>query len=199
MAAPSARPAPNPGFFVDLIDRLAGQIVQAIHQIFGFQYSRNSEHYIYQRTIATVASDALGTVYNDSIRITQEADFVCSRLNCNVRNSVGGILISQAGATMAGVAATGDRADFPYTLLITDGSTDRQLSNEPVDGLLCFGIMGGLPGLWARPRLFARNTVLSLRLTSLRANGNFISHIRVAFIGFKIYDARSLDLTARQP
>lgn len=174
-------------------DRLARQIVGALHQLFGFQYSRNAEHYIYTASAQAVTGDAVGTIYNTSVRITQEADFVCTRLNGNTRINSTGVLI---GMSSPNAGAAGDMPDAPYTLLITDGSTDRQLSSQAVDVALAYGTFGGLPGVWARPRLFARNTVISLQLANLKDPNATWDH-RLVFIGWKIYDAKALDLTSR--
>ena len=74
-------PGPRPSALVKAFDHLAGKIVRALQQLFGFQYSRNAEHYIYGTTVTTGATDAIGTTYNTAIRITQEADFIATRLN----------------------------------------------------------------------------------------------------------------------
>lgn len=184
----------RPSALVAAFDRLAGRIVQALQSLFGFQYSRNAEHYIYGVTVATNgATDAIGTIYNTAIRITQEADFVATRLNGNARINGTGILI---GGSSANGGAAGDMPDMPVTLQIIDGSTDRQLHSQAIDVALAYGTFGGLPGVWARPRLFARNTVISLALTSLKLPTAAWDY-RIVFIGWKIYDAQALDLTSR--
>lgn len=186
---------------VQLVDRLSTKIVNALHGLFGFQYSRNAEHYVYEVTIPTGSADVAGTTYANSIRITQEADFVSTRLQAGSRILTSGTasLVGAVIGLSVNSAAAGDLPDAPFTLLITDGSTDRQLSNEAIDPMLVYGTFGGLPGVWARPRLFARNTVIGLRLTSLKAvaESTTWSH-RVALIGWKIYDATALDLTSRR-
>lgn len=176
------------------MDRLASRVVDAMHRLFGFQYSRNSEHYVYHTSITTGATDVVGTAYTGAIRVTQEADFICTRLNANARILTTGILI---GTSSANGGAAGDTPDAPFTLLITDGSTDRQLSSEAVDVGLVYGAQGGLPGVWARPRLFARNTTVTLRLTSLKVPLAAWVY-RIALIGWKVYDVQSLDNTSRQ-
>ena len=183
------------GLLLAGLDRLASRILAGLHQLFGFQYSRNAEHYVFSATQATGTADAAGTTYNTAVRITQEADFVCTRLNCGTRISSGtgtGNVIGTSAAT----GAAGDFPDAPFSLLITDGSTDRQLSNEAVDAMLAYGTYGGLPGVWARPRVFARNSTISLRLVSFKAvpSSTQWNH-RLHFIGWKIYDVAALDNT----
>lgn len=176
------------------LDMVAGKIVRSLNQLFGFQYSRNAEHYVYQAQVTTGTADARGTTYNTAIRVTQEADFIATRLNATARVQGSGALIGISAAA----AAAGDLPDVPYTLLITDGSTDRQLSNNPVDLFGTYGTWGGLPGVWARPRLFARNSTISLQLTSLKAvPAVTIWDVRIQLIGWKVYDASALDLTSR--
>lgn len=182
-----------PSALVAAFDHLAGKIVRAMQQLFGFQYSRNAEHYVYSATVTTGATDAIGTEYNTAIRITQEADFVATRLNGNARIASTGVLVGMSSAN-AGVG--GDLPDMPITLQIVDGSTDRQLHNEAADVALVYGTIGGLPGIWARPRLFARNSTITLRLTSLKLPTSAWDY-RISVIGWKIYDAQALDLTSR--
>lgn len=176
------------------MDMLSRRVVSALNGLFGFQYSRNAEHYIYGLTITTGTADALGTSYSSAIRITQEADFIATRLNAIVRVQGDGSVIGMS----TNAAAAGDWPDVPHTILITDGSTDRQLSNQAVDFLASYGQTGGWPGVWARPRLFARNSTITFQLVSLKAvPSSTVWNIRLSLIGWKIYDAQALDLTSR--
>lgn len=183
------------GLLLRGLDSLAAKILAGLHQLLGFQYSRNAEHYVFSATQATGTADPAGTTYNAAIRVTQEADFVATRLNCGTRISSAtgaGNVIGNSAAT----AAAGDWPDAPFTLLITDGSSDRQLSNEAVDAMLTYGTMGGLPGVWARPRVFARNATIQLRLTSLKpVPASVIWTHRLVFIGWKVYELQALDNT----
>lgn len=191
----------SPGsILIQGLDRLASRVVSALHSLFGFQYSRNQEHYVFQVTQIGGTADAIGTVFNTAINITQEADFVCTRLNCNARISTSGTstLVGAMVGASVNSAAAGDWPDAPFTLLITAGSTDRQISNQPVDAALVYGTQGGLPGVFARPRLFARNTTVSLQITSLKTvPASTVWTYRIAMIGWKIYDASALDNTSR--
>lgn len=183
------------GLLMAAMDSLAAKILAGLHQLLGFQYSRNAEHYVFSATQTTGTQDAAGTTYNTAVRITQEADFVCTRLNCDAR------IFSATGAgnvigMSAAAAAAGDMPDAPFTLMITDGSSDRQLSNESVDAMLAYGTWGGLPGVWARPRLFARNSTIQLRITSLKpVPASTQWAYRLHFIGWKVYDVTALDNT----
>lgn len=179
---------------------LGDRLTKKLHELFGLQYARNAEHYIYEVTQTTGTADAAGTTYNAAIRITQEADFVATRLQITTRIvSVGTGVVGALVGVSNNQQVAGDWPDAPLTLQIVDGSTDRQLHSESIDAFGAYGTQGGLPGVWARPRLFARNTTLSLRLTSLKAvPASTVWAYRIQLIGWKIYDARALDLTTRQ-
>lgn len=182
------------------LDRVAARLVGSLNKLFGFQYTRNAEHYVYHLTVVSGTADAVGATFSSAVRVTQEADFVCTRLNASTRVSTAGT--GTVGCPI-GLSNTqnvaGDWPDVPYTILITDGGTDRQLSNEAVDFMSTYGTQGGLPGVWARPRLFARNSIISVRLTSLKTiPASTVWTTRLAFIGWKIYDATALDLTSKR-
>lgn len=182
-------------------DNVAKTVTNALQGLFGFQYSKNVEHYVYQVTQATGTADATGSTYSTGIAITQEADFVCTRLNTSTRISTSGTaaLVGSLVGVSNSASVAGDMPDAPFTLLITDGGSDRQLSNEAVDAFPVYGTQGGLPGVWARPRLFGRNSRIGLRLTSLKpVPASTAWTYRIALIGWKIYDATSLDLTSRK-
>ena len=187
----------QPGELLRGLNGLGQMIVAKLHDLFGFQYSRNAEHYIFNFTQTTGTADAAGTTYQNSIRVTQEADFVATRLNASARiatSTLQGAIIGISAAT----PVAGDLPDVPLTVQIVDGSTDRQLHSQPVDLFAMYGTWGGLPGVWARPRLFARNTTISFTLTSLKAvPASTQWSYRIGIIGWKIYDAKALDLTSR--
>ena len=173
------------------MDRLASRIVNSIHAIFGVQYSRNQEFYIYPIEFAGAVDEAVGTQHAGSIRITQEADFVCARVQVGTRDSDGNIVTSSGAA--------GDLPDAPFTLELVDGSTDRALQNAPVDAEVAYSPFGGYPGEWPKARLFSRNGNLQVKIQTLKKppSGKSFNH-KVYFIGWKIYDANALDLTTRR-
>lgn len=181
-------------------DTTASKIIDALQGLFGFQYARNIEHYVYQVTQVSGTADAAGTNYNTAIRISQDADFVCTRLNGSCRISTSGT----AAAVGANIGSSnsanvaGDFPDVPLLVLITEGGSDRQVSNEAVDFASTYGVIGGLPGVFARPRLFARSSTVGLRLTSLKlVPASTQWTYRLQMIGWKIYDVSALNLTAR--
>lgn len=174
-----------------VVQALAEFIIDGLHNIFGFQYSDNEEHYIYQIELAIANAAAVGTVIRGGINIGQESDFICTRVTSSTRVDATGIPVPPGtgwGADASGVN------DAPFEMLIRNGGSDRQLSNEPVDAFAAYGTNGGLPGIWSKPRLFQRSTRLQLELTLLKVAAA-ASTARVLFHGFKIYDTSSLDLT----
>lgn len=179
---------------VQAFDWMAKNIVAALHELFGFQFSTNAEHFVYRFRVTTGATDAIGTQYNGQLQVTNDADFVCTRLNGLARLVSTGVVI---GTSSAAGSAAGDFPDLPVDLQIVDGGKDRQLHNQAVDFLAAYGTYGGLPGIWGRPRLFARNTTINLTLTSLKLPTSALRY-ELAFIGWKIYDMSALDLTSRK-
>ena len=159
-------------------------------------------------TLDTAVDFIVGTRLTGSLRITQEADFICSKVNCESRwlasttdaSAVGSLYLNEQ--TGGAAAPDGGLQDVPFDIEITDGSTDRALQNAPVSARAVYGMHGGLPGIWAKPRMFARNSNIGVTLTMVRlaiaANADSLRN-RIYFLGYKIYDAASLDLTSRRP
>lgn len=205
MAQPNAVPGGDPlPPNMKAVDRLAFKIVQSLHNLFGFSYSRNTEHFVYQKTIDSAVNFTAGTILSSSLPTSQESDFICTRINMNARalanndaSAVGTLYVN----SITGVPTAGELIqDVPCLVELTAGSSDRALQNEAVDADLVFGKNGGLPGILAKPRIFPRNTNVQIKLTLLRPAGNAADSLRfrIALIGWKIYDASSLDLTTRR-
>jgi len=190
-------PGGNGGSPVQLIDRLAYRIIGALHALLGVSYTENAEHYVYQLTFNLADAAAIGTIASGAIRISQEAAFVCTAIQCGCRvddtgNHVG--LASTAGAAEAGAIA-----DAPYTIALLDGGTDRQLQNQEVDAALVYSAYGAMgQGKLGRPKLFRPNSNVQVNVTTLKAAaGTTGFDIRVALIGYKIYKAGADDVTIR--
>lgn len=180
----------------EMIDRLAVRIIDGLHKLFGFQYNEKLMPYYYHATVNGADADAIGTVYNTSIRISQEADFICTRIQGVTRLDDTGVVIGASSATTAGA---GDFPDFPATIKIKDGSKDRDLMNEAVDFMAAFGTYGGLPGTLPKPYLFRRNTIANIQLTSLKvpaASTGF--DYRIVFVGYKVFDLVQGNLQQRR-
>lgn len=196
-------PNPAPGgprrtgpSIIQLLDRLAFKITGALNVLFGMQWAAEREgieYYAYQKTITTGTNDAANTTYSDSLRISSDADFICTRIAANARNDSTVTAAADRGK-MIGVGTTngtgGDLPDAPFTLLLTDGGGDKQLSNEAVDAALAFGTWGSLLGFMPKARWFRRNSNLGIRLTSLKLVPAATAWVyKILFVGFKVYDA----------
>lgn len=184
-------------------DRLAFNIIKSLHGLFGLQYKKGVEHFIYSNRTLTIVDFVRGGVNNGVIRITQEADFVCTRvcLGSRLNATAGGPVVGAFLGTSNNIPVAGDWPDPSFRLQIIDGGTDRQLHDQAVDAFLAYGNMGGLPGIWSKPRLFDRNSVIRLVYELLKTAANIADQLELEtlFIGWKIYDAKSQDLTARRP
>ncbi len=199
-----------PNESIQAVDRLAHVIIKNLHKLFGFSYSRNTEHFTYQIDLDTGIDFVVGTQITGSLRISQEADFICTKVNCESRWVISGGTAGAVGKlycnTLLGDPIAVDDGnnlqDVPFNIEITDGSTDRVLQNQPVSARAVYGMAGGLPGIWSKARMFARNSNVTVRVTMLRlAIGGNNDGLRnsIVFMGYKIYDASSLDLTTRRP
>jgi hypothetical protein len=199
--APDDAGAPRGGLGNALIqanDRLASKIIGALHRLFGFEFSPNSEFYVFEGTVLGGIIDPIGTNYAKNVAISQEADFVCTRVTGICRQHQVGRVVGMQSAD--GSASAGDFPDFPALVTLRVTGSDRNLMNEAIDFLGAFGSWGGLPGIWPKPRLIPRNSNIAIALQSLKLPAAATSFdYRVCFVGWKIYDAKSLDLTNRRP
>jgi hypothetical protein len=167
---------------VQIVDRLGFKLVGAIARIFGAEAARDEESFYYGlNPNGFVDLTALiGNQIQGQINITQEADFVATR-------------ITQACVNPAtGVPFAADTES--YTVTIQDGSTDRQLTNVPQHVQAVFGnAKRSTP--WTKNRLFRRNSSIFFTFTQLQA---VATRIFISVWGYKVFDQASLDLTARR-
>jgi hypothetical protein len=120
---------------------------------------------------------AAGLSISGSIQISQEADFVCTKV---VRTHVLG-------------AATNT-----YSVEIVMGDTDRQLQNVPIPQDNMFGT-AQLPAILSMPRILWRNTTIKFRASRIVAGATGSDLIWFALHGYKVfYDLSNLNLTSRQ-
>jgi hypothetical protein len=183
---------------VQLIDRLAGKIVGALHNLLGVSYSEHAEHYYYSSTFLFADAAAIGTTITQGIRISQESAFVCTAIQCGARVDDTGVVVSQGTTDGSSAAATVTLPDAPFTLALTDGGSDRTLQNEAVDAGLAYSAIGGLRGTLGRPRLFKPNSNVTLTVALLKAAAaNTGFDCRVHLLGFKVYKAGQGDATMR--
>lgn len=183
--------AANAPRWLAVVEALANSILAGVHRIWGFQYSDNEEHYVYQIALTALTAQGIGFILRGGVGIGQDSDFICTRLTTLTRLNSDGTVIT---ITSAAGSAAGDWPDAPFRLLIRHGGSDRQFSNDPVDAFATYGVNGGLPSIWAKPRLFERSTRIQVEATLVK-NPAADWDIVLCFHGWKIYDASSLDLT----
>lgn len=160
------------------IDRLANKIIGAFARIFGSLASRNEEIYWYR--IQVTLGNTIGDGATDTVTITQEADFVATKIMQVTLDDTTGVI----------------DADPSWEATLKDGSTDRELMNEPVH-------VSDLAGTAQRPliapknRLFRRNSAIKSTWSQLKAPAN-PQLISLFFFGYKIFDEAALNLTVRR-
>lgn len=134
------------------------------------------EHFIYGTAEAgfTLLA-AAGSVISMPINISQEADFIATKM---VQSFI-----------KTAVADT-------WSVEFITSDTSRQLQNTPIPQDSFFGT-AQLPGIFSMPRILWRNTTVTFRITrEVVAAGN--STIWIALWGYKIfYDLSNLNLTTR--
>jgi hypothetical protein len=190
------------------VDRISYKITETLHRLFGFQYARNEEFYTYrfQGTLTPSGGTTPAGSLTGTVRITQEADFVLTKMAASTRFS--GASASGGLGHNSTIVRVGDLftvnnqwqlLDNPWTVKLTDGSNDRVLMSDPVDARLLMGD-GYLPFILPRPRLIQRNSNISIEIASLYDEGvtDVALRVEIAFIGWKVFDTRALDLTTRR-
>ncbi|MGI0149801.1 MAG: hypothetical protein ACREDF_09765, partial [Thermoplasmata archaeon] len=110
-------------------------------------------------------------------QVTQEADFVGTRVLAVAVNPVSGVLITPS-----------------YTAKLTDGGSDRQMMIQEihVDSLAGTG-QRSVP--FTKNRLFRRNSSITLNVTNLQA---VATRIFMLISGYKIFDEAALNLVRRR-
>ena len=171
---------------IQMADRLASRIVTSLHNLFGYQYHQNQEFYIYTTTTSPISlAAAVGSTAQGTVEITQEADFVATKIISFARDATD----PDAGANTEGT--TGQ----PFEVRLIDGSTDRQMMNNFQHSLNVVGT-AQRPGILPKARLFTRNSNITVEFRSLGTPQ--ITEIFFALWGYKIYDLAALDLTRRR-
>jgi hypothetical protein len=159
-------------------DRLGGRLIGMLTRVFGALAARNEEIYWYsiQVTLGNeIGDDAVG-----SVNITQEADFVLSKLMATVKDGTTGVVDASPSIEIS----------------LRDGSTDRDLQDNPMHVQNMFGT-GQRPAIAPKNRLFRRNSSIQATFQQLKAPTND-QVIELGFWGWKIFDEAALNLTTRR-
>lgn len=130
--------------------------------------NKRRDFYVYEAEALVLAA---GASANDTIQIEADSDFILQKLTYQ--------------ADLAGVAQTDATRVLPNVLvLLTDTGSGRQLMQTPIPIPSFFGI-GAIPFILPNPRLFMRNSTITVAFTSFEAAAT--PSVRLAFIGYKIY------------
>ena len=165
------------------IERAYGNMVRqryGLHDILdgnGQIPDSRKEHFIYGTDEAGVSlATAAGSHANLAIQISQEADFICTKM----------VSSSKLGGT-----------GNTWSVEMVTGDTSRQLQNTPIPTDSFFGT-AQLPGIMSMPRIFWRNTTITFRLTREVAGITGSDTVWIAMWGYKVfYDLANLNLTTR--
>jgi hypothetical protein len=135
------------------------------------------EHFIYGTAEAgSSLAVAAGTVISMPINISQEADFVATKI---VQSHVKG------------------NAANTWSVEFITSDTSRQLQNTPIPQDSFFGT-AQLPGIFSMPRILWRNTTVQFRITREVVGTVGADLIWIAMWGYKVfYDLANLNLTTR--
>lgn len=211
---------PRPSW-ADAVEYLGLVLATYIQRMFGFVIDNRMETYQYVVETPIPATQALayarGVSNTGVIEITAEADFIATYFtgleevlladtgNGNNVSRVGAILVSPTtnlAFTTASTFAPPTNGPGAWDYVITDGSTDRQMSNAAVHAYAGIGI-GCFPWHLPKPRLFKRNSnirfTFRLRHPAVGGGATLSEQVNIIFQahGYKVYDRSALDLTSR--
>jgi hypothetical protein len=135
------------------------------------------EHFIYGTEEAGISlAIAAGSTGTLTIDISQEADFICTKI---------------VDTAVLGAAAN----VWSYEMVSSD--TDRNMQNRPIPRANAVGT-AQLPGIFSRPRIFWRNTRIRFIASRQVAGAVAADTIWVSLWGYKVfYDLSLLNLTSR--
>jgi hypothetical protein len=129
------------------------------------------DFYTYEAQALALVS--LGSA-NDVINIEADSDFIMQKLSFQ--------------ADIAGATQTDSSRVIPNVVVqLVDTGSGRQLMQNPIPIPSIFG-WGELPFVLDNPRKFLRNSTIQVAFTNFDAAATY--NVRLAFIGYKIYDTR---------
>ncbi len=148
-----------------------------LQRLFGYTYDTREQPYIYQPAAYPIATSAtLGVLVASQIVITQDSDFITSKLT--------------------GIVGVADASTHDFTVQLVFSNTDRQWvsGTNGVHVMAAFGT-AQRPYILPKPWLIARNSRITVNTYSLSANSrDFYMDLH----GYRVLDVSSLDLTTRR-
>lgn len=148
-----------------------------LQRLFGYSYDAREQAYMYQPVDYPITSSATsGVRTNSTINVTQDSDFVCAKIT-----------------ECSGVDGAGTN-DVSVQMIFSN--SDRQLTSN-ANGIIATAIngTGQRPYILTKPWLVARNSRITVIVTSLSANARSIF---LDLHGYKVLDVSALDLTTRR-
>lgn len=154
-----------------------GAVDPALEDVENNQFlQRRRDLYIYEAQALTLAASATTT---DSIQIEADSSFILQKLTYHAPAPAATMLAASALGLVEGQKIIPNVA-----IVITDTGSGRQLMPSPIPIPSLFGD-GKLPFILPNPRLFMRNSTISIQFTNLDATNAY--SVRLAFIGYKVY------------
>jgi len=132
-----------------------------------FQYGINFAY--------TVGTEAL----TGTIAIQSDADFLCVETVYDVALTAAPAVAAVNIGTVPQLAAGG------YLVQLTDGGSQRLLSNIPVPASTIFGT-AQRPFVWPMTHLFRANSLIGVQSTGISALAVALTTVRYVFCGFKV-------------
>lgn len=154
-----------------------GAMDPALEEVENNQFlQRRRDLYVYE---AQALGLALSATVTDVIQIEADSSFILQKLAYHA---------PAPAATALAAGALGlvesQRIIPNVAIVITDTGSGRQLMPGPIPIPSLFGY-GMLPFILPNPRLFMRNSTISIQFTNLDATNAY--SVRLAFIGYKVY------------
>jgi hypothetical protein len=154
-----------------------GAVDPALEDVENNQFlQRRRDLYIYEAQALALAASATTT---DTIQIEADSSFILQKLTYHAPAPAATALAANA------LGLVESQKIIPnVAIVITDTGSGRQLMPSPIPIPSLFGD-GKLPFILPNPRLFMRNSTISIQFTNLDATNAY--SVRLAFIGYKVY------------
>ncbi|RPH75965.1 hypothetical protein EHM76_00355 [bacterium] len=154
-----------------------GAMDPALEEVENNQFlQRRRDLYVYEAQALALAASATLT---DVVQIEADSSFILQKLAYHAQAPADTALASAALGLV-----DSQRIIAPVAIVITDTGSGRQLMPAPIPIPSLFGT-GQLPFILPNPRLFMRNSTISIQFTNLDATNAY--SVRLAFIGYKVY------------
>lgn len=154
-----------------------GAVDPALEEVENNQFlQRRRDLYVYEAQALALAASASTT---DTIQIEADSSFILQKLAFFPTPQAFGAI----AASVLGLVES-QRLIPPVSVIITDTGSGRQLMPSAIPIPSLFG-SGALPFILPNPRLFMRNSTISVQFTNLDSTNAW--SVRLAFIGYKVY------------